>query len=121
MLTATEIRLDHFRMPLNLAGRPHCDRFAIVDDLYRLADADHRVGQKLRRSKMARGHDIFEHGHVAEQPSVLKRARDAELSDLIRLFPFDSHTVEVDVALGRLVYAGEQIEDRRLARAVWSD
>ena len=67
------------------------------------AGAEHRVGEHLVAAQMMRGQDVLEDGHVGEEPNVLKRPRDAELRDLIRLLAVDAHAVENDFAFGRVV------------------
>src|SRR5688572_24443158 len=64
---------------------------------------------------------IVEHGHAREKANVLKRARDSVRGDFIRTFAIDALPFEMNFSGGRLVDAGQQIENRRLACAVWSD
>src|SRR5262249_42891755 len=61
------------------------------------------------------------HRHVQEEPQRLERPRDALARDLVRRKPDDRLAVEEDVALVRLVDAGDQVEERRLAGAVRAD
>src|SRR4029079_8403210 len=66
-------------------------------------------------------HHVLPHGHVQEQPQRLERAGDPLARDLVGLEAADALTREPDVALGRLVDAGDEVEQRRLARAVRPD
>jgi hypothetical protein len=56
-----------------------------------------------------------------EQPDVLKCAADSALRDRVRRHAGDVLAVEHDTAGGRLVDAGEHVEERRLAGAVRAD
>ncbi len=71
---------------------------------------------------------IFEHRHAAEQADILEGARHAGgRGNFVALHPFQQkrrlagRMVEGDHALGRLVEAGDAVEDRCLARAVRPD
>ena len=85
------------------------------------AGPEHGIGEHLTGPQVMRRQHVLEHGHVGEQADVLERPRDAELRDLIRLLAVDARPVEMDFAFGRLVQARQQVEDRRLARAVRAD
>jgi hypothetical protein len=65
--------------------------------------------------------DVVDHGKVAEQPDVLERAGDPEPGDPVRRRPGDVATVEPDRAGRRPEEPGQDMEQRRLARAVRSD
>ena len=52
---------------------------------------------------------------------VLKRAGNAARGDLMRLASLHGAIREVDGALGRLINAGDKVEDGRFARAVRAD
>ena len=66
-------------------------------------------------------HDVVQRGHVGEQADVLERAGDAEPGDLVGPAPGEVGAREPDLALGRLVHAGDDVEHRRLARSVGPD
>ena len=66
-------------------------------------------------------HHVLPHGHVEEQPQGLEGPRDPLPRDPVRLEPLDALAREDDVALGRLVDPGDQVEERRLARTVRAD
>ena len=61
------------------------------------------------------------HAQIAEQADVLKRAGDAHAVDLHGGLAGGIHAVQQDGAPGGLVYLGQQIEYRGLARAVGTD
>src|SRR4029450_8157087 len=65
--------------------------------------------------------DVLERGHVLEQPDVLERPADPPLGDRVRRLAGDLVAVEDDHAPGRLVDAGDHVEERRLAGAVRAD
>src|SRR6185503_9085372 len=83
--------------------------------------AQHGVEQFLSHVDVTRRHDVFEHGHAREEPDVLKRSRDAAAGDLIRTQTVDALAVEEDRTGSGLIDAGEQVEDRGLAGAVWTN
>ena len=66
-------------------------------------------------------HHVLAHAHVEEQPQRLERAGDPALRDLVRLESLDALAGEHDVSVGRLVDAGDQVEERRLPGAVRAD
>jgi hypothetical protein len=66
-------------------------------------------------------HDVLEQRHGREQREVLERAGDAVVGDAVRLDAQQIGAVEVESAGGRLVDPADDIEHRRLARAVGSD
>src|SRR6266540_77787 len=65
--------------------------------------------------------DVLERSHVVEEADVLKGPRHAERRDFVRRQTGDRPAVEVDAARGRLVHAGEDVEEGRLAGAVRPD
>src|SRR5581483_11882254 len=64
---------------------------------------------------------VVERAHVREQADVLERAGDAERRPLARPLARDVATLEDDPAGGGAVEARHNVEQRRLARAVWPD
>ena len=58
---------------------------------------------------------------LGKQTDVLKSPRDAAPRNLVRTQAVDAFAFEMNLAGSRLVNAGQQIEDRSLARAVRSD
>src|SRR5215207_4938024 len=65
--------------------------------------------------------DVLERSHVVEKADVLKGTGHAERRDFVRRQTDSRPTVEVDAAGGRLVDAGEDVEEGRLAGAVRPD
>ena len=72
-------------------------------------------------------HEVFEHGHAGEQADVLEGARhlgmlrDAEIVHALEQEFAAVRMAQHDHALGRLVEAGDAVEDRGLAGAVGAD
>ena len=65
---------------------------------------------------------VLDHAHALEDAQHLEGARDAEPRDLVRLLAGDVLAVEHDAGAGLgLVDAGNQVEERALARAVRPD
>src|SRR2546427_6616252 len=64
---------------------------------------------------------ILEDGHVPEELGDLKRPRDAARGDLVRAQAVHPLPLEPDLAGVGTVEAGEQVDRRRLARAVRTD
>jgi hypothetical protein len=65
--------------------------------------------------------NVFEGGHVLEEPDVLEGAADPTLGDRVRRPPRQVFTGEDDLALRGLVHARDHVEERRLAGAVGAD
>src|SRR5581483_9605299 len=65
--------------------------------------------------------DVLERGHLLEQADVLERAPDPALGDVVRRLAGDVRAVEDDATRGRLVDAGDHVEEGRLAGAVRTD
>ena len=70
---------------------------------------------------MAGDLDVVEHGQFLEEPDVLERAGNAEGGDLMRLEAVTIAAVKGDPAGRDRRHAGQQVEDRRLARPVRAD
>ena len=70
---------------------------------------------------MHRDEHVLERGHVVEEADVLERPRHAERRDLVRRARGDVDVLEEDPARGRLVDAGQDVEEGRLAGAVRAD
>ena len=83
--------------------------------------AQHRAEDPGLRVAVRRGHHVLAHGHVQEQPQSLERPRDAALRDAVRAEPLDRLALEQDVAVGGLVDARDEVEERRLPGAVRPD
>jgi len=64
---------------------------------------------------------VLEHGHVRRQLQVLERPRDAEAHDPVRRLAQQVFAVVADCAAVRLVQPRDDVERRRLARAVRPD
>src|SRR5271169_421804 len=63
-------------------------------------------------------HDVFAHRHIEEDLQVLERARYATACENRRCGTRDVAAVEADAAGRRLVDAGDQVEERRLASTI---
>ena len=70
---------------------------------------------------MAADQDVLHHVRVVEQLDVLERPRDAEPGDPVRRQLGDVLPVEHQPPGGGRIDAADQVEDRRLARAVRPD
>src|SRR5215213_5412660 len=70
---------------------------------------------------MAADLDVVEDRQLFEQTYVLKGTGHAEAGDLVWLELGGGHAADLDLPLGRLVHAGEHVEDRGLAGAVRAD
>src|SRR5207244_3512450 len=64
---------------------------------------------------------VLDRGHLREEADVLERAADARLRDRVGRLGRDVDSVEDDRPGGRLVDAGQHVEERRLPRAVRAD
>ena len=56
-----------------------------------------------------------------KKSNVLKGARDAAFGDFERRLCHDIFAAKLYFAFGRLIHAGDQVEHRRFARAIWPD
>src|SRR5206468_2612355 len=65
--------------------------------------------------------DVLQHREAAEQPVDLERPRDAELDPLGLGHPRDVTPLQQDRAGGWSNDAGQEVDERRLAGAVWAD
>ena len=70
---------------------------------------------------LARDAQVVADRQIGEQLEPLERAGDAEPGPLVRVEPADVAAVEQDPARGRRLQAGDDVEQRRLARAVRPD
>src|SRR5437867_7856584 len=64
---------------------------------------------------------VLEHGVLPEQRRGLERPRDTAPADLRRAKPRRPLALEKDLAGGQRNHAGDEVEDRALARAVGTD
>ncbi len=64
---------------------------------------------------------MLEYGHVPPQQQILKRPAKSQGSNPVRVQTDDRIPLKQDVALGRFVYARDQIEDGGLTGAVGTD
>ena len=67
------------------------------------------------------GADVVEDAHRAEEPDVLEGAGHAAFGEHVRFHAGGGFSVEGDLAFGRLIDAGDHVEDGGLARAVGAD
>src|SRR5439155_6636130 len=65
--------------------------------------------------------DVFEGGHLLEEPNVLEGPPDTPLGRRVRRLAADVLTVEDHASPGRLVHAGDHVEERRLPGPVRPD
>jgi hypothetical protein len=70
---------------------------------------------------VAADQQVLQHGGVLEQLDVLEGARDAERGHRVRRLGGQITPVVGDAAAGGGIDAADQVEDRRLARAVGPD
>src|SRR3954447_23522596 len=66
-------------------------------------------------------HDVLEHGQMREQAETLERARDAEARELARLNAAQWLVAPLQASLVGAGETADDVEQRRLARAVGSD
>src|SRR5215211_1347217 len=83
--------------------------------------AQHRSEQPRLHPRVLADHDVLDGRHRLEEADVLERPRDAGLRDPVRARAGDVAVLEGDLARGGLVEAGEQVEERGLARPVRAD
>src|SRR5258708_36540072 len=72
---------------------------------------------------MARRRDVhvFQYREARKDACQLKSAPDAQTEDLVRCGPGDGRAIEAHPPGVRLLVAGHDVEERRLARAVGTD
>ncbi len=85
------------------------------------ADARDRPDEPDAALAVLADHHVLEQGHRREQGEVLERAGDAGPGDLVRRQGEQVESVEPHQAGGRVVDATDDVEHRRLARAVGPD
>ncbi len=83
--------------------------------------AEDRADRLLAELAGDADHHVVERGQVGEQPQVLEGARDAGVHDRLRPQAVEPAAAKRDAALVRLQEAGDDVEDRGLARAVRTD
>ena len=79
------------------------------------------MGYAVPEVHVAGGAHVVENAQRTEEADVLKRARDAAGGNAIGTVTDDGFSGESDLAGGRPINAGDQIEDRRFPRAIGSD
>jgi hypothetical protein len=83
---------------------------------------DHRpTGTRGAQAGMSAHQHVVQHAQIAEHAPVLERARQSEPRKYIRLNAGDIAAVELHATVIGLIQAGNQIEQRRLARTVWAN
>ena len=75
----------------------------------------------VRMAQEGADHHIMKHAHVLEGGRHLEGAADAGACMRLRRRPSQVHAIEDDAAGGRHGFAGEAVEERRLAGAVRAD
>src|SRR5262249_5858600 len=83
-----------------------------------------REGARLpaaRGPQVGRHHHVLEDGEARERLHDLERPGDAAPADLVRAQAVDPLAFEEDLAGGRAEVSVEEVEERRLARAVRAD
>ena len=83
--------------------------------------AQHRAEDARARVAVRGRHDVLDDAHVQEETQRLERPRDTALADLVRLEADEALSFQEDVAGVRPVDARDQVEERRLPRAVRPD
>src|ERR1700756_3067117 len=78
-------------------------------------------GRIVSRPDKGADSDVFENGHPREGAHDLKGATDAAPADLVRPQPDEALAGKADIAALGCQEAVDDIEERRLAGAVWSD
>src|SRR5438552_1946305 len=82
----------------------------------------HRVQQEMAAHlQQAASHEVVEHGHAFEQRDVLKGPRHTELRQVRGRRACGVAALEQDAALVGMVEAADDVEQRRLPRAVGTD
>ena len=71
--------------------------------------------------QVATGHQVIQYAHAFEQGDVLKRARNALRSHLVRIHLMAFFPLERNGALLRVINAIDHVQHRTLARAVGTD
>src|SRR2546423_1427232 len=104
-----EVGLNHRRVALHLAGRAARDPAAEVEHVHAVGDPHHQL------------HVMLEQRHRAEQLDVLEGACDPRADDAVRRRAQQAAPVEGDLAAVGPVEPRDQVEDRRLSRAVRPD
>ena len=66
-------------------------------------------------------HDVVHSGETAEEADVLVRPRHAERGDAIRRQAVDAASVQLNLSRGGPQQSGDQVQERRLTRAVGAD
>ena len=90
-------------------------------------DAGKREARGTHQLLVLGHHQIFQHGHAAEQPDVLEGAGDAGLGvdvvvvETLEPVAWSLRMIELHRSLGRLVEAGDAVEHGGLAGAVRPD
>src|SRR2546426_9993333 len=91
-----------------------------------VARLDHALGVGAggangRRARQGADHHVVEDGEIAERLDDLERPREAEPADVVGRAASHVAAREDDASLFRAVVAGDHVEERRLAGAVWAD
>ena len=88
---------------------------------FQAGEAQRRLDQVAVQAQVGADHDVFDGRHVHADLQVLEGARHAAPGQFVGRLAVDGFAVETDFARGRLVDAGDQVEQRRLAGAVRAD
>src|SRR6059036_4224539 len=79
------------------------------------------AGQRLAELIVGVDEQVFQHGHPPERAGDLEGATDPAPGDGVRRQAVESIGAETDLATVGGREAADHVEERRLARAVWSD
>src|SRR5271154_7433561 len=79
------------------------------------------IEKRCRLFASSRDFDVFENAEIVENPDVLKRPREAESRDAVRLETKNFFTLDTNRPSVRVRGAAERVEQGRLAGAVGSD
>src|SRR5581483_3675633 len=83
--------------------------------------AEDAADEAAAQARVHADEHVLERGHVLEEADVLERPPDPALRDGVRGLPRDVLSVEDHPPGGRLVDAGEHVEEGRLPGAVRAD
>ena len=131
-------RAHNFQTPLVAVAQAFCRFIAKFSELKNFQQFHHTVGDGFflgmitlaapervahiaAQVQVKHRTDIVENRKRRKQPDVLKRPCNAARRDAIRPSVRDGFAVNIYVAARRLIHAGDEIERRRLARAVRAD
>src|SRR5260221_473669 len=114
-------RIVGARADADVVEKVQCAFFYLVFFFESLFVLENCTDHSCTRARVAPDHHVLERRQIGEQADVLEGARDARDRDPIGREPGDALSIEKKQPLIRRVNAGEQVEQRGLARPVRSD